>query len=56
MVSEVMKSMTSSPQQLKEALQNSPMANEPEVHTAAATGSWVLGTPQSVHAMSVAIY
>ena len=37
MVSEVMKSMTSSPLQLKEALQNSPMADEPEVRAAAAT-------------------
>ena len=37
MVSGVMKSMTSSPLQLKEALQNSPMADEPEVRAAAAT-------------------
>ena len=54
-VSEVMKAM-SNPLQLKEALQNSPMAGEPEVHAAAATGSWVLGTPQSVHATLAAIY
>ena len=36
-VPEVLKSMTSSPLQLKEALQNSPMADEPEVHAFAAT-------------------
>ena len=35
-VSEVMKAM-SNPLQLKEALQNSPMADEPEVRAAAAT-------------------
>ena len=42
MVSEVMKAMTASPQQLKEALQNSPMADAPEVRAAAAASSRVL--------------
>ena len=44
MISEVMKAMTASTQQLKQALQNSPMADAPEVRAAAAPSLRVLYT------------